>query len=165
MNIRLSMKRRTISVSQVVISTSGRPMKFKFSSSISGIRFFKAFVFQSDGSHSYLGSFSNPFERVGGVVLLEYELLLQCDHERVVLVFGTRQRNSYTWCTLAESPKPLSDSKLRHLYAENDAFNSRIDDDSGVCLGNFIHGARVVNLQNVNDIYTYIYICLRLNRA
>lgn len=36
MNIPLSMKRRTISVSQVVISTSGRPMKFKFSSSIFG---------------------------------------------------------------------------------------------------------------------------------
>ncbi|TGO09912.1 hypothetical protein BTUL_0150g00170 [Botrytis tulipae] len=147
------MTRRTITVSQVDTSKSGSPRKFRFSPILpSGIRFSKAFVFQSDTSSSHLSSFSELFECVGGVVLFDISPQ-HCNHEQVMLAFGTRQRLSPSWCTLVGSHQKSSDSEIEHLYPEKDALNSRLNSRSYLSLCGTVHYAYINVLHDVHTIH------------
>ncbi|KAF7950927.1 uncharacterized protein EAE97_002479 [Botrytis byssoidea] len=152
-NMPLSMERQTITVSQVDTSKSGSPGKFIFSPILpSGIRFSKAFIFQSDTSSSHLNSFSEPFECVGGVVLFNISPQ-HCNHEQVMLAFGTRQRLSPSWCTLVGSHQKFSDSEIKHLYPEKNALNSRLNSRSYLSLCGTVHYAYINVLHDVHTIH------------
>lgn len=153
-NLPLSMGRQIITVSQVDTSTSVSPMKFRFLPLLpSGISVTKAFVFQSDGSDSHLTSFYAPFECIGGVVL--FDILQQhCKHEQVMLAFGTRQRLSPNWCTLAKSlVRDPSDSDIKILYSEKNALNSRMNSRADLSLNGCMHYAHINIIHNVHNIY------------
>ncbi|KAF7895100.1 hypothetical protein EAF00_006914 [Botryotinia globosa] len=149
------MTRRTITVSQVDTSKPGRPRKFRFSPILpSGIRFSKAFIFQSDTSSSHLSSFSEPFECVGGVVLFDISLQ-HCKHGQfMMLAFGTRQRLSPSWCTLVASlQEEPSDPEIKHLYPENNALNSRLNSRSYLSRDSCVHHAYINVLHDVHTIH------------
>ncbi|THV48963.1 hypothetical protein BGAL_0218g00060 [Botrytis galanthina] len=150
-NLPLSMKRQTITISQVDTSASGRTMEFKISPVLpSEIRFNKAFIFQSDGSNSRLNSFSEPFECIGGVILFDI-LSQRGGDEQVMLAFGTRQRFSPTWCTLTKSlaRDPL-DSDIKRLYLEKSSLNSRMSSRADISLRSGVHYAY---LEILHDVY------------
>ncbi|TGO70284.1 hypothetical protein BOTNAR_0002g00680 [Botryotinia narcissicola] len=150
-----NMTRRTVTVSQVDISKSGSPRKFKFSSMLpSGVRFSKAFIFQSDTSSSHLSSFSEPFECVGGVVLFDISSQ-HCNYEQLMmLVFGTRQRLSPSWCTLAERlVTDPSDSDIKILYSEKNALNSRMSSRADLSLNGCMHYVHINMINGVHIVY------------
>jgi hypothetical protein len=129
LNIPLSFKRSTITISQVGNTGPGSPVSFIFQNSSSRTLAGEIKIFHPGGSTDTISYSTEPFICSGGCAEVKHSCP-KCDGQgrNLVLLFGTRGRRSEPWCTLSSIDSPVTAKDFFILYRKMELLSARFSD-------------------------------------
>jgi hypothetical protein len=131
LNVPLSFKRSTLTISQIRNAGPGSPVVFKFRNSRSQALAGEVKIFHPGASTDTVSDLSEPFICNGGSIEVKHSCRDCSVQDKLVLFFGTRGQPSQPWCTLSVIP---SSAPTEVFYRNKELLSTRLYERSSISM-------------------------------